>query len=331
MRPRLSLSIGAALCAASVAACGSSASSPEPSPSASIPAALTDRDADGTALANAWVDLVSASGSGTGTAAPSAGSEKAEALVRPYLDPAFQLQRASGERYTADSYVPSDIRQFEVSDVVVTEPSDDVRVVRYGLSTAGAVLPDSGMVMSDEVAPRLTVFKWDEGAGHWDVVSHANFNSPVAAVCGVTPVQVESAQPDTSAEDVAIGESLVAQWRDITTGASKENVLNPQAQIQLADGQGWPNPDGSQIKWTPAKAYDYANLAVTRDGNLLVATYDAVVSDLVMEGAEYREQATPRLLTYMQNDAGTWELIGLANFTVPQGVPAGVDCKNVGQ
>jgi hypothetical protein len=68
---------------------------------------------------------------------------------------------------------------------------------------------------------------------------------------------------------------------------------------------------------------------VARHDDLLVVTYDAVVSDLSMEGDEYRETASPRMLTYLLNPEGTWELIALANFNVPQGVPADVDCVSV--
>ena len=315
------------LCAMVLVACGGGSASPEPSATASVPAAFSDRDADGEALAQAWFALLTETGSGSQSlGADPETVEAGVALVRPYLDPAFQLQRASGERYTAGTYVPLDVDAFEVSDVVVTRPEADVVVVRYGVSTPGATAVDTGMVMNGEVAPRLTVFRWDEALGHWVLVSHANFNTALAAVCDQEPIQVSGEDPETSAEDVALGESLVAQWRDITTGQSTAKVRHPEGQIQLADGQGWPNPDGSAIQWSPAQAYDFNNLAITRNGNLLVATYDAVASDLVVDGEEYRSQASPRMLTYLQNGQGTWELIGLANFTVPQAVPDGVDC-----
>lgn len=334
MRRRPLVGLMAILCAMVLAACGGGSTSSEPSATASsasaspsIPAAFSDRNADGEALAQAWFALLSETGSGSQSlGAEPEDVEAGVALVRPYLDPAFQLQRASGERYTAGTYVPLDVEQFEVSDVVVTRPEADVVVVRYGVSTPGATAVDTGMVMNGEVAPRLTVFRWDESLGHWVLVSHANFNTALAAVCDQEPIQVSGEDPETSAEDVALGESLVAQWRDITTGQSTARVRHPEGQIQLADGQGWPNPDGSEIQWSPAQAYDFNNLAITRNGNLLVATYDAVASDLVVEGEEYRAQVTPRMLTYLQNDQGTWQLIGLANFTVPQAVPEDVDC-----
>ena len=143
------------------------------------------------------------------------------------------------------------------------------------------------------------------------------------------PITVSGETPNTSPEDVALGTSLVEQWRDITTGASKEKVRHSGNQIQLADGQGWPSIDGEPIEWAPAQAYDFANVGVARNGDLLVVSYEAVVSDLVMEGEEYRDTASPRMLTYLLSPEGKWELIVLANFNVPEGVPADVECVSV--
>lgn len=339
-----------ALCVLALAACGqtgtsteaasssvpaveSSSSAPAASPdAAAVPAAFTDRDADGEALANAWFGLLAMTGDGSGNGAPTAEKvEAGRALVAPFLDPAFQLVRASGERYIVGDYVPVDIDGFEISDVVTTEPSPDVRVIRYTISTPGAEAPDAGVVYGDSTSPRITVLRWDDTLGRWLIVSHANFNSPVAAICEHPAITVAPADPGTSAEDVALGESLVQQWRDITTGAVTTNVMHPASQIQLADGQGWPNADGAPIAWAPAKAYDYGNVVVTRDDDLLVVSYDAQASDLEMEGATYASTSSPRLLTYLLTPEGEWKLIGLANFTVPQQVPDGVDCVDVGQ
>ena len=292
-----------------------------------VASAMADRGASGQALANGWFGLLAATGSGTGTVTATPEEVRAGAeLVKSYLDPAFQLQRASGERYLASNYVPTDIDRFKVSNVVVTNPREGVKVVRYVVRTPGATTPDSSTVLSSKALPRLSVFRWDEGSGHWMIVSHANFNTPVAAICDRKPVAVTKEKPDTSAEDVKTGETLVNEWRDITLGKTKKSVLDPANQIQLADGQGWPNPNGEKIKWAPARAYESRDIAITQNEDLLVASYDAVVSDLSVEGATYRSAASPRLLTYSRNGQGDWKMIALANFTVPEKVPAGVKC-----
>ena len=314
-----------------LSACGGEGATSESAPSETVPAAFTDPDASGEELADAWFGLLSLTGREPGQVATTPEEvEAGMALVRPYLDPAFTLVRATGQRYTAGNYVPLDIDAFEVSDVIVTEPREDVRVIRYFVSQPGATAPDAGVVMSGDKAPRMSVLRWDEQKGHWVMVSHANFNFPLAALCSQEPIGVSGETPATSPEDIALGTSLVEQWRDITTGVSDEKVRHPANQIQLADGQGWPTADGAPIEWAPAQAYDFANVGVARNGDLLVVSYDAVVSDLVMEGDEYRETASPRLLTYLLSPEGKWELIALANFTVPQDVPADVDCVSLG-
>ena len=292
-------------------------------------AAFADRDASGEALANAWPSLVGKTGSDDGvrTATPQQ-VEEGKAFVRPYLDPAFQLQRAGGERYVIGNYVPPDFDAVDVSNVVTTQPRPDVKVVRYVLSTPGATTPDAGALLTDEARPQLAVFRWNEQLGHWVVVSHANFVTPVAAICEQEPIPVSAVQLDTAPADVKTGEALVSQWRDITTGKLRNSsVRSPEGQIQLADGRGWPSADGDEsIDWKPAEAYEVRDPAITRNGDLLVASYDAVASDITIEGRKYRTLATPRLLTYLRDPDGTWKQIGLANFNVPTGVPAGVDC-----
>lgn len=285
------------------------------------------RSATGEELAQAFFSLLQATGTPAGKLTMTTEQIlQAQEDVEPFLDPAFQLVRANGQRYLENNYIPADVDEFEIRDVVTTSPKDGVVVVRYSVRAPGETTPDTGLLLSDTWQPRLTAFHWDNLAKQWRLLSHANFSSPVAAICNQETYQLSPGTPDTSAADVALGESLVRQWRDITTGVIRGTVRHPAHQIQLADGQGWPTKDGTPITWTPAQAYNYENLVVTRNGDLLVLSYDAVAQNIVMEGDVYRSQASPRLLTYLQNPAGKWELISLANFTVPQEIPAGVDC-----
>jgi hypothetical protein len=331
MRQRPAIVVIALACAALLSACGGQSTTAEPSTTAEIPTAFADPDASGEDLANAWLGLLALTGRQAGDAAETTEEvEASKAFVRPYFDQAFTLVRATGQRYTADTYVPLDIDDFEVTDVVVTEPREDIRVVRYVVRQPGATAPELGVVMSSDAAPRITVFRWDEELGHWVLGSHANFNSPIAALCDRSPIPVSGEPPATRPEDIDLGISLIEQWRAITMGESKEKVSHESFQIQLADGQGWPTADGKPIEWTPASSYEVANVGITRNGDLLVASYDAVVSDIVMEGDEYAETSSPRLLTYLLSPEGKWELIALANFTVPQEIPADVDCVSLG-
>ena len=317
-------------CTVLVTACSQGPDLGVAAPSQDLPKALSDRNASGEELAKAWFELLSLTGTDKGAVETNPAEDEADrALVRPYLDSSFTLVRASGERYTADSYVPLDVDDFEVSSVVTTRPREDIQVVRYAVSTPGASASDTGLVMSGDLAPRLTVFRWDADRGHWVLASHANFNNPLAAICDRSPVPIEGEPATVSADEFALGDSLVAQWRDVTTGELKAQMLHPDGQIQLADGRAWPTADGESIDWSPAQSYDYEDLSVAVNGDLLVAAYDAVVSDLVMEGDEYSATPSPRLLTFLRTPDDAWQVIALANFTVPQEIPQDADCISV--
>lgn len=131
--------------AALLVACGGQSAKIESPASEAIPAAFSDpetafanREASGEDLINAWFGLLALKGRGPGEVATTPEEvEAGMAVVRPYLDPAFTLLRATGQPYTAGSYVPLDIDAFEVSDVIVTEPREDIRVVRFFVSQPG--------------------------------------------------------------------------------------------------------------------------------------------------------------------------------------------------
>ena len=285
------------------------------------------RTATGEELASAFFTLLADSGSPKGVVGMTkAEIKESQAKVRPYLDSAFQLVRANGQRYLADTYVPSDIDEFTIDNVYSTVPADGVIVARYSVTAPGQSTPDSGLVLSDKSEPRLTTFHWDEVDRRWKLVSHANFSTPIAAICDARPIDVVDITPETKAADLALGTSLIEYWRDITTGKVKGKVMHPNGQIQLADGQAWPNTSGTPIKWAPAQAYDFEHLDVTRKGELLVTSYDAVTENLQMEGQAYGSTSSPRLLTYMRTPEGEWRLIALANFVPPKEIPAGVAC-----
>ena len=53
------------------------------------------------------------------------------------------------------------------------------------------------------------------------------------------------------------------------------------------------------------------------------------MSNLVIEGDDYREKASLRMYTYLLSPQGKWESIALANFNEPQAVPADAECVSV--
>jgi ketosteroid isomerase-like protein len=246
-------------------------------------------------------------------------------LVRPFLDPAFQLQRATGQRYTRDSYIPSDIDEFEISDVYVTEPRDDIKVLRYAIRTEGATVPDASMVMSDDLAPRLTVMRWDEEAGRWLIVSHANFNTPIQAVCNQETIELNSAEVATSNEDRELGEKLARTWFDLLIAGDGSPLLHPEVQGQSAAGTGY-TTSAEYVKGQ-MKSAEFSDFVVTRDGDLIIVTLGVDTEGTVFAGStELGTQKNARLLTFLQDDQGEWKLIATATFNPPAEVPAEVEC-----
>ena len=304
-------------------ACGSDSASE--APQTDVLTAFIDHDADGEALANAWFELLSMTGSAEGIVEVTAeeGASAAE-LVKPYLDPAFQLQRATGQRYTRENYLPSDIDGFEISDVLVTEPRDGLKVLRYAIRTTGATIPDASMVMSGELAPRLTVIRWDEELGRWLFVSHANFNTPIQAVCNQEPISLGSAEVATSDADRELGESLARTWFDLLVAGDGSPLLHPQVQAQSAGGSGYTTP--AEYKKGQMKAAELSDFIVTRNGDLMVVTLGEVAEGTVYGGTDLGTQTHPRLLTFLQGKQGEWKLIASATFNPPAEVPANVDC-----
>ena len=302
-------------------ACGSDTAN-----DASGPVAFGDRSASGESLANAWFELLSLTGSSSETVEVTAEDAAAgAALVKPFLDPAFQLQRATGQRYTRHNYIPSDIDGFEISNVFVTEPRDDIKVLRYAIRTPGATTPDSSMVMSSDLAPRLTVVRWDEEAGRWLIVSHANFNTPIQAVCNQETIKLDSAEVATSNEDRELGEKLARTWFDLLIAGDGSPLLHPEAQGQSAAGTGY-TTSAEYVKGQ-MKSAELSDFVVTRDGDLIIVTLGVDTEGTVFAGStELGTQKNARLLTFLQDDQGEWRLIATATFNPPAEVPAEVEC-----
>jgi ketosteroid isomerase-like protein len=307
-----------------LAACGGTSSNS----AVEIPAAFGDRQASGEALANAWFALLEKTGSAAGVleVSPDEAARGAE-LVKPYLDPAFQLQRSTGQRYTRESYLPSDIDQFEISDVRATKPREGVQVLRYTTRTPGATLPDQGVVLSDELMPRLTVLRWDDELGRWLIVSHANFNTPVQAVCNQKPIVLNAVEVATPSADRELGEKLVRKFYDLLESGDGRPLMHTEVQGQTASGAGYTTVD----EYTPGqlKSANLREFVVTRSGDLLVVSVGTEAQGTVFANStELGTKLHPRLLTFMKDEQGEWKLVAIAIFNVPAEVPAGVDCAS---
>ncbi len=291
-----------------------------------------NKTATGEELANAFFDLLSNTGSPTGTVGTTAEQDEAsKALVKPFLDPAFQLQRASGERYIADTYLPADVDDFEIGDVREARPADDVVVVRYSVRTT-ETLPDAALFMSKDKAPRLTAFHWSDSDSQWKVLSHANFNTPVAAVCDKDPIVDNGLESSVSPEDQALGEGLMTKFYDLLVQGDSAPILNSQMQYQSASGVGYTTL-GERKKTTKLPKTEFSDAVVTRNKSLLVVSvYHQTESDRVlMQQTKLRAGKSANLATFMQGNDGDWSMIALASFVPGKSLPDGAVCVPAGK
>lgn len=302
---------------------GGSASDSAP---AAVPEAFGDQGADGETLANAWFEFLASTGSPEGTVEVSPeDAVAAAALTKPYLDPAFQLQRATGQRYTREDYIPSDIDAFRVSNVSVTEPREDLKVIRYAVQTTAATVPDAGLVMSDVLAPRLTLMRWDAEQGHWVIVSHANFNTPVQAVCDQEPIEMTSEEVTTSEADRKLGEELVRKWFDLLIAGDGSPLLHPQVQGQSATGAGYTT--AAEYPGAKIEAAELSDFIVTRNRDLLVVSHGVDAQGSAWGGSmPLSTNKTPRLHTFLEDQQGEWKLVSTAVFNPATGLPDDADC-----
>ena len=289
----------------------------------------SNKSATGEDLISAFLSLVSHTGSPSGTVGTTAEQDEAsKVLLKPYLDPAFQLQRSTGQRYTADNYLPADLDDFEIGDVRETRPADDVVVVRYSIR-ATQTLPDAALVMSKNKAPRLTVFHWSASDSRWKVISHANFNTPVAAICDKKPLVDNGLKSHANPDDHALGVSLAEKWFSLLEQGDGSPILNAQVQVQTAGGLGFAtSAEYKAGKMSNAQLDDFV---VTRNANLIVVSLYAKVDQTVYQG--YHQFGTgvhPRLLTFQQGDDGIWTLIAVAGFNPPKELPQGTVCVPAG-
>lgn len=277
---------------------------------------FSNKSVTGEELANAFFDMLEVAGH--------KGAES-KAFVKPYLDPSFLLQRASGKRYLVDTYVPPLIEGFEVGDVRDTRPTDDVMVVRYSVRTE-ETSPDTAMVMSKDKAPRITVFHWDNYDRRWKVVSHANFNVPVAAVCDRQAIVHDALTSPVTPADYSLGLEIVSEFISLLESGDVAPILHPLYHVQTASGAGVTT---LAERKKPSKVDDmtFKDPIVTRNGHLLVFSgYFETTTHTFMDVNQLRVGVVPHLLTFLEGEDGSWKMIANALFSPPAVLPDGVEC-----
>lgn len=288
---------------------------------------FSDKYASGSALAHAFYELLSKTGSPAGTFGTTPEqNENSRRLVMPYVDPAFQLQRSTGQRYTAETFMPSDVDYYELDRIMVTRPSKDIVVVRYSAKTTESY-PGEELVMSGTEAPRLTVFHWSPSVSRWRVLSHANFNTPIAAICDKKPFVDSAWNPPQNTDDQALGERLMSNFFALIEKGDAKPALHPLIQYQSANGVGYTTLAERKAK-TQYAMPTLDKPTVTRNGNLLVITQYHTTQDRVLMGQYERRGGKSSLLgTFISDDKGSWHLISFSSFAPAKSLPKDVRCQ----
>jgi hypothetical protein len=298
---------------------------------ASYEQVFKNKSSGGEELVKAFFDLLSDPGkTAEVVGAKATQAQPPNALVRPYLDPAFVLQRASGERYVAETYMPASVEKFAIGDVRTTQPAEGVIVVRYSVR-ATETTPDTALIMSKSKAPRLTVFHWNPAANRWQILSHANFNTPVAAICDKKPLTSNKIKSPSSPEDQLLGKELITKFYDLVMKGDSSPILNPQIQFQSAQGMGYTTLS-ERKKSTQYQRISFDSPIVTRNGRLLVvATFNTTEQRTLMQDNHLQADKAANLSTFIQSDSGQWSMIAVAAFAPAKALPDGVDCVPPGK
>lgn len=288
---------------------------------------FSNPSASGEELIRAFSQMETLTGDKQGSIAITAQQTAAiKALVEPYLDSSAMIQRANGRRYNKDNFLPAYTDRFALSDVQITKPSKDLVVARYNKQSRQA-LPDSATLMSLNKTPRLTVFRWDQNAWNWLVVSHASFNTPLASICNTKPIVQSPLQSNTGTEDYKLGIQLFEQYLKHLRAKDLAPVVDPEVQFQSASGRGSTSFKAQRRTIGTFEGTTYKDVVVTRNNDILVLSLNVKHKRGIYQGAvEIKDDYNPILWTFRQNANNEWKLIAAATFAPAKSLPSGSKC-----
>lgn len=284
-------------------------------------------------LVERFFRLLSKTGTPTGQLGLSNGHDKqAIAAVKAVLDPALIVQRADGRYETFKTYTPIDIDEYSISDLHATRPSPELLAVRYKIKTPEAINLASGMIGSNDLSPRLSVFRWNPIVKEWLLISHASFNPPAAQMCNSPSANNHEENHRTEPSNDAnteLAAKLIKRWyedlhRDGIDLAGPQNLLLAKAQLVYGDGYGREGDSGyRKVKVSPTAV---KNIVARSTGAILVFRFDAL-NRLHINDLAYSNQWQPRLVTATKDVNGQWRIASFSIFTYPQTPPKGSACR----
>lgn len=230
-----------------------------------------------------------------------------------FLSPGFQLIRADGSTADKPQYLanPADVSNFELSDFSVGRQGDAIAAL-YTVTTTEEI---DRQLYTEDPRQRLSVFV--DNNGEWQLIAHANLNTPREDIEPVTqspsPLTTE-APPEIVAEAEKVQNDFFQAIVDKDTSAL-DDLLSPAFLLVRADGS---SATKEQYLANPAdiSSFELSDFAVTSDGNVMVARFSGTTAETI-DGVEYSTEPAPRFAV-MVNDNGTWRIIGQVNFNSPK-------------
>lgn len=230
-----------------------------------------------------------------------------------FLSPGFQLIRADGSTADKPQYLanPADVTNFELSDFSVGRQGNAI-VALYTVTTTEEI---DRQLYTEDPRQRLSVFV--DNDGEWQLIAHANLNTPREDIEPVT----ESPSPLTTpapADVVAQAEQVQNEFFQaiVDKDTNKLNeLLSPAFLLVRADGS---SATKEQYLANPAdiSSFELSDFAVSQDGDVVVARFSGTTAETI-NGVEFSADPAPRFAV-MVNDNGTWRIIGQVNFNSPK-------------
>lgn len=319
----VAVGVSAAALLLGLSGCASSVSALQTPPADLSGMTGEELNAFGLAAATQAYEILSRGGSPTGQMGGDAAESDASAMAEAMdlLDDHVLIQRSSlNYGITEKTYVPTDIDEFEIERMSISQPSEGVLVALYDVALPDRTDPSTGEVFSGETLPRLTVLRWSDAVQRWQIFSHADFDTPEATLCDVK----STGGPAKSAfapEDVELGSQIIDDLVDAKL-ADDNSVYAEGYQVVLASGER--NTPSKPIA-SLTRPVDPSNLEAIRSGDLMAIRYD-MPNALNVEGQSLAQEFNPRLLTYQLAEDGRWKLIATAVFAVTQNIADGIEC-----
>lgn len=277
----------------------------------------SELNAFGMRLASEAYKIMSSEGIGTGNA-------KAIARAKALFDDAALIQNARlSYGLTKKTFTPTDISSFTLSNMAVTRAGEDVLVLSFDVSMPDRVDVEAGTLLSGKKTPRLVVLRWNPQKRFWLVVSSADFDTPIATLCGEAP-KGKFPRSQFKKADIALANQLLTNIEDSSFTGTERRLQSDGFQFVLSSGERKIDVN-EPIRARIQRRYDRDGLEAITTGNLHILRFNSR-SSLILDGGNAMENKQPNLFTFYRGADGEWKQLALAIFAVTARVGNNLKC-----